>query len=192
MQRTRQQLAAWGRWLAHLHTLLGGLAAEACSSIAATRPVGAADVSCSSADCSSSNGTDSTAAGISDTGTAEGQVTGAAGEAADLVESSRPGSAGRGSAAGGSSSRHSSPPKKTTPRGSRAPTPRGKEGRDKAAADTLLSNNAIMLQLGLQVGRRHARYLSCPPQPLLLCAYAAPLLSLLCAVPRANAILSFC
>jgi hypothetical protein len=160
MQRSRQQLAIWAPWLAHLHTLLGGLAAEACCSIAANRPVGAAgaDVSNSSADIGSSSTEGVASSGTAESGNAavEGQATGAAGEAPDAAAAAenRPGSAGKGSGAagGGSSSRPGSPPKKTTPRGSRAPTPRGKDGRDKAgSADALLSNEALMQQLGVQV-----------------------------------------
>jgi hypothetical protein len=79
---------------------------------------------------------------------------GAAGEVSDAAVETRPGSASRGDAPNaGSTGRAPSPPtKKTTPRGSRAQTPRGKDGRDKgAAADVLLSNEAIMQQLGVQV-----------------------------------------
>jgi hypothetical protein len=153
IQRTRQQLAVWGPWLAHLHTLLGGLAAEACSSIAASRPAAAAavvDISSSPADAGSSDG----AAGLSDAVAADGQAEktiGAAGDASNAAGEVRPGTASKGDAP--NAGRAASPPaKQTTPRGSRAPTPRGKDGKDKgAAADALLSNEAIMQQLGVQV-----------------------------------------
>jgi hypothetical protein len=188
IHKTRQQLAVWGPWLAALHTLLGGLAAEACSSIAASRPVAAAtvaaaDIGSSAADAGSSDN----AAGLvgADAAVEQAEATnGAAGEASNAAGEARPGSASKGSDApnAGGSGRAASPPpaKKTTPRGSRAPTPRGKDGKDRgAAADALLSNEAIMQQLAVQasitgigcsivIAARATASLQCDVWPLML------------------------
>jgi len=112
---TRRQLAAWAPWLAHLHSIVGGMVAEAAAQLLAQSaleapqsPAGPASANLQPVDAAGTLATGS-ATGPLDTdvaaaaGAAEGGAVGAAGSKSGSLQGSRPASPRKAGAEGSSS-----------------------------------------------------------------------------------------